>query len=314
MGFLKSLFKSDFSDKPEDYNKIYFRWEDGGREYGPHFFDDMITRNWSGPPIEGRFENENKWRKYDYFLEILNNLKASQNQLSMLHEYNVSVDKASLKFRDAIKIIKNKEEEIRKQRAVERQEKKKLPATKNTINKLKSYSINYSDNITRAEAKALISEYEEKEQVKQILSDFKKRGTDISSKFDIEASLKESANKFSFVELLSDLNDLFTRLSKFEVTYLLPDKLNAELVLEINNKIENALFDAEDAEEQIKDREFSTFDADYKIIGKLHKSNFQRFNKEVIESHLLGNWDFERNIFELLKRHFPEIKLKKDEF
>lgn len=314
MGFLKSLFKSGNSNKPEDYHNIYFRWEIDGQEYGPLFFDDMITRNWSGPPIEGRFENENIWRKYDYFLEILDNLKVSQNQLSLLNKYNISVDESNLKFIDAIKLIEKKEEEHRKQRAIERQQKEKLPATRNTIKKLESFGIQFPENVTRSEAKILISKYEEKEQVKQILKDFGKRGIDISTKFDIEVSLGESANNFSFAQLLEDLNDHFASLSKFNVTYLLPEKLNAEFILEINNKIENALFDTEDAEEQIKDREFSTLESGYKIIGKLPKKNFQGFNKEIIEDHFEGNWDFERDILKLLKKHFPEIKLKKDEY
>lgn len=314
MGFLKSLFKSGISNKPEDYQKIYFRWEVGGQEYGPLFFDDMITRNWSGPPIEGRFENENKWYKYDYFLGILDNLKVSQNQINILSKNNISVDVLNLKFREALKIIENKEEEIRKQRAIERQEKEKLPATNNTLKKLESYGIKYTEDITRSEAKILILKYEEKEKVKQIISDFNKRGIDISLKFDIEVALSESANEISFAELLEELNDLFTRLSEFDVTYSLPEKLDAALISEINNKIENALFDSEDAEEQVKDRDISTLEADFKIIGKLPKSNLVKFNKEIIEGHLQGNWDFERDILKLLKKHFPEIKLKKNEY
>ncbi len=314
MGFFKSLLKSKLSEKPEDYKRIYFRWEVGGQEYGPLFFDDMITRNWSGPPIEGRFENENEWRQYAYFLKILDNLKASQNQLSMLNKHNINIDKENLKFREAIELIENNEDELRKQRAIEKQEKEKLPATRNTIKKLESYGIKFHDNITRSEAKILISKHEEKEQIKQIVKDFNKRGIDISSKFEIETSINESANKFSFTELLSDLNDLFTRLIEFDVTYTLPEKLNAELISKINNKIENALFDAEDAEEQIKDREIFVKEGDFKIVGKLPKSNMQKLNKEVIENHLQGSWDFERDVLKLIRKHFPDIKLKKDEF
>ncbi len=173
MGFLKFLFKSSRSERPEDHDKIYFRWEIDGQEYGPLFFDYMITRKRSRrPPIEGRYENENNWRKYEYFLKVLDNLKASQDQLGLLRKYDISVDESNLKFRDAIKIIENKEEEFRIQRATEKKEKEKLPATRNTLKKLESYGIKYSENITRSEAKLLISSYDEKEQVKEVVSDF----------------------------------------------------------------------------------------------------------------------------------------------
>ncbi len=109
------------------------------------------------------------------------------------------------------------------------------------------------------------------------------------------------------------MNELLIRLSKFNVAYSLPEKLSAESIFEINDKIEDALLDVEYAEEQIKDRNFSTLEADYKIIGKLPKNNFQNFNKDVIENHLQDNWDFERDILRLLRKHFPEIKLKEDE-
>ena len=99
MGFLKSLFKSGCSEKQEDYDKIYFRWEIGGQEYGPLFFDDMITRNWSGPPIEGRYENENNWRKYKYFLKLLDNLRVSQDQLGLLRKYDIFV--SAISYREA---------------------------------------------------------------------------------------------------------------------------------------------------------------------------------------------------------------------
>ena len=314
MSILKSLFKSKVSEKPEDYPKIYFRWEIGGQEYGPLFFDDMITRNWSGPPIEGRFENERKWHKYDYFLKILDNLKASHDQLKTLKKYGFSVDHSNLKYRDIIKLIENKKKEITAQRVAEKEKKENLPATKKLLKTLETYGIKHSEDITRSEAKALISKYKEKERVKQILNDFHKRDINILSKFDLEAVLIESANNYSFAELLEDLNDLFIKLSRFDVTYLLPNKLNAEVILEINNNIENALFDAEDAEEQIKDREFSTLKTDYKIIGKLPKNNFRKFNKEIIEKHLQGKWNFERDIIKLVKKYFPEIKLKKEEY
>jgi hypothetical protein len=84
------------------------------------------------------------------------------------------------------------------------------------------------------------------------------------------------------------------------------------LISELNNKIENALFEAENAEEQIRDKSFSTLEADYKIAGKLTAKSFVSFNKEIIESYLKGNWDFERDILKVLKNHFPEIQLKKD--
>jgi hypothetical protein len=312
MGFLKSLFKSGCSKRPEDYDKIYFRWEIGGQEYGPLFFDDMITRNWSGPPIEGRYENEDNWRKYKYFLKILDNLMVSQDQLGLLRKYDISVDELSLKFRDALKMIEEKKEELRIKRSIEKKKKEKLPATKNTLKKLESYGIKYSDNITRSEAKLLISSYDEKEQVKQIISNFKKRGIDLSSKFDMDVVIEESVNNISFTEHLEELNELLMKLSKFNVAYSLPEKLSAESIFETNNKIENALFDAEDAEEQIKERFFSTLEADYKIIGKLPKNNIRNFIKDVIENHLQGNWDFERDILKLLRKHFPEIKLKED--
>lgn len=60
MSLFKSLFQNNFSENYEDYSKLYFRWEIEGKEYGPLDFEDMLTRNWSNRPIEGRFENEQK--------------------------------------------------------------------------------------------------------------------------------------------------------------------------------------------------------------------------------------------------------------
>lgn len=314
MGFLNSFFKDAISTIPEDYSKIYFRWEIDGKEYGPLFFDDMITREWSGPPIEGRFENENKWRNYSYFLNILYNLKASKKQIERIEKLEIPIDKSSLKFKEALELILNKEELNRQQRAIKKQEKENQPATKNILNKLKEFGIEYADNITNKEAKDLIVIHQEKSTIKQIVDNFLKRGKDISNKFDIETSLKDTSDKMSFVDLLEDLDDQCEELAKLNINISLPEKLNAVTISKINNKIENAFFDAEDAEEQIKDREFSTLEADFKISGPLPKNSFAKLKKDIIVNHLKGNWDFERDILDLLKKHFQDITLKKDAY
>jgi len=314
MGFFNSLFKNEVSNIPEEYGKIYFRWEIDGTEYGPLFFDDMITRNWSGPPIEGRFENENKWRNYSYFSNILDNLKASNKQIQRIEKLEISIDKSNLKFKEALELILNKEEENRQQRAAKKQEKENQPATKNILKKLKEFGIEHANNITNKEAKDLIVSHQEKSTIKQIIANFLKRGKDISNKFDIETSLKDTFDKRSFVDLFEDLDDHYEELAKFDINISLPEKLNAVTISKINNKIENAFFDSEDAEEQIKDREFSTLDADFRISGSLSKNSFKKLKKDIIINHLKGNWDFERDILDLLKKHFPDITLKKDAY
>ena len=237
MGFFNSLFKNEVSNIPEEYGKIYFRWEIDGTEYGPLFFDDMITRNWSGPPIEGRFENENKWRNYSYFSNILDNLKASNKQIQRIEKLEISIDKSNLKFKEALELILNKEEENRQQRAAKKQEKENQPATKNILKKLKEFGIEHANNITNKEAKDLIVSHQEKSTIKQIIANFLKRGKDISNKFDIETSLKDTFDKRSFVDLFEDLDDHYEELAKFDINISLPEKLNAVTISKIIIKL-----------------------------------------------------------------------------
>jgi hypothetical protein len=140
------------------------------------------------------------------------------------------------------------------------------------------------------------------------------RSINLSLKSDIQILLKESDGDFSFAELLSDLFDLVTKLIEFDVPYRLPSNLDGELISKINIKLENIFSDLEDAEEQIRDREFSTFDGDFKVVGKLPKKNFKLFSKEILENHIQDNWDFERDIVDLLEKHFPELRLKNYEY
>ena len=105
MSFLKSLFETQRSAQPEDYPKMYFRWEKEGREFGPSEFRVMIIHNWSRPPIQGRFENETKWREYSFFVEILSHLKASKEQIEELNRLNIMCDESEISFKEALRLI-----------------------------------------------------------------------------------------------------------------------------------------------------------------------------------------------------------------
>ena len=159
MNLFKSLFQNNISENYDDYSKLYFRWEREGKEYGPLDFEDMLTRNWSNRPIEGRFENEQKWRDYSFLEKILNRLKISKEQISEMKKLGIESIDTNTSFIESVSIISSKREEIRKQRKQDREEKDKLPATKQSLKKLKDLGIDHPENITQGEAKSIIANY-----------------------------------------------------------------------------------------------------------------------------------------------------------
>lgn len=310
MNIFKSLFKTKTSNRPEDYSKIYFRWDREGKEYGPLWFDDMITRKWSGPPLEGRFENESKWKPYSYFQKILSNLQISNEQISLMEKLGMSNINSELSFVDAVNNIQKRNEELSLQREKEREEKEKLPATKQTRKKLIDLGIEFDDNITRREAKELIGYYKDKEYLKEIFEFFKKNNITFVESLSVDAILKGVDDDLPSFDQLDEFYTTFESLDNTELHFDLPKKMNKADLEKLINQMYEAETDAEDVIEQLKERELFVGPVEYKVVGKLPEKQLKKIYTFVFNKYLANDWDIDRDLGDAIKTFLPEIRLK----
>jgi len=314
MGFLKSLIKSEFSDKPEDYFKIYFRWERDGREYGPLGFEDMLTRKWSGPPIEGRFENGTKWREYSYFQNILTVLKISREQITEMTKMGIEQVDSNMSFKDAIKVIQLKNEELREKRVKERKEKEQLPTTKKTIKQLKDLGIEFNENITRVEAKRLISDYKDREYLTEIFSYLKKNKFTFVDQLEIDTVAKSSDASLPTFDQFDELYSTLQSLSDYKIEFNSLNSITKDEMEVFINRLYDAEFEAEDIEEQLKDREIMIGDDEFKVVGKLPKKQLLNIRTDIISRYLSGEWNSDKELMEIVNRHLPQLELRKIDY
>jgi len=314
MNFFKSSFKTETSNNPEDYPKIFFRWDREGKEYGPLWFNDMISRKWSGPPIEGRFENESIWREYSYFEEILNNLKISQEQISKMTKIGITNIDPNMSFINSIKTIEIKKEEFRKKREEEREEKAQLPATNQTIKKLNSLGIKYRENITRHEANELIVYHKDKEYLSEIFNFLKKNNLDFIEQLSLDSVLKGSVENLPTFDQFDELFSTMQSLLNFDIDYNYPNTINKDEMEKLINRLNNAEFESEDIEEQLKDREIMIGSNEFKVVGKLPRNQLIKIRTHIINKFLADEWNSDRDLIKVIEIYLPEVNLKEIEY
>ncbi len=314
MSLFKSLFQNNISENYEDYSKLYFRWEREGKEYGPLDFEDMLTRNWSNPPIEGRFENEQKWKDYTFFEKILNCLKISREQISEMEKLGIEPVDPNISFKEAVSIINSKREEIRKQRKKDRDKKDKLPATKQTIKKLKDFGIVHSENITQGEAKRLIANFKDQEQLKDILKYFNDNNFSIFNHLSVENIINEDDKTLPTFDQFEELYTIIKTLMESQIKINFPESLNRDEMDKFITKLSDAEFEAEDIEEQLKDREIILGNDEFKVVGKLPKSQLLKIRTEIINRYLTGDWNPDKELKEIILKHLPDLTFKEIDY
>ncbi len=309
MGLFSSLFSQKGSTKPEDYERIFVKWDRDGKEYGPMQFDDLLLRDWSGPPKWGRFEGESRWRGYGHFLKILNRLDAAQEQVVFLEAQGIEID-AGLSFKEALNLVELRQGELKEIRAAEKLEKEKLPATTHIRKKMAGCGIDYPDNVTRAQAKELLARYEDEQELLGLTKKLAKKGISIQN-LVINAEAKESnKDNMSIVDHLGSLIDLLDQLDKLDVEYTTPSEINLTTVPAFNERVEAAIFEAENAEEEIKERELLVDCDTFRVVGKLPRQQMNCLQKEIIEKVLSNKWEFDRDIIGCIEAHLANVKLK----
>ncbi len=314
ISFIKSLFKNDITDRPEDYPKLYFRWDREGKEYGPLFFDDMLTREWSGLPIEGRFENESKWKEYSYFQKILNVLKVSKEQVSEMTKMGLTEIDPNMSFIAAVKVIELKNEELRKQREEERVEKDKLPATKQNIKKLIDLGIEYDKNITGLEAKELLSYHKNKEHLSEIFKFLKTNNFHFVEQFTIDAVIKRTDDNLPTLDQFEEIFTSLKSLLEYNINFKFPDTLNKVDMEKLINCLNDAEFEATDIVDQLKSREIIIGDDEFKVIGKLPQNQLKKIRTHIIKNYLSTEWNADKDLIKVIGTFLPEIILKKIEY
>ncbi|MCX7545942.1 hypothetical protein [Marinicella gelatinilytica] len=312
MNFEKIMIKLFYSKTPERYERILVRWEAEDKPNKLIKFEDFLSAKFTKKPSSGRFYNKKKWKSINYFYEIINILGVSKNQLEVLKNYKIKFDIEKINFLEAQKLINDKEEQLKQIREAEIKRVGNLPITSYSFNKLKKYGINVSKDITRTQGNELIFKYEMDQQLRLILNDFSKRNEDIFLKIEKSISHCDLNEMKEFVQELQEMNGYFNEFDKTGFEFILPKELNLENIKKLNIKFENALFELEDVIEQVKDRYISTFEGDFRIIGKLSKSNFKKFNLSVINKILNDKekFDFDSHILEMIVINFPEVKIK----
>lgn len=314
MKFLQSIFKNEISDRPEDYSNIFFRWDREGKEYGPLWFDDMLTRKWSGPPLEGRFENESKWKEYSYFQKILDVLKISKKQISEMTKMGITSIDPNMSFKDAVNVIQLKNEELRKQRKKERAEKDQLPATKQTMKKLIDLGIEFEKNITRIEAKKLLAYHKDKEYLSEIFNFLEKNNFHFVKQLSFDSIAKGTNDNLPTFDQLEDLYTTLQSLADVKIEYNFPNTLNKVELEKLINRINDAEFEAEDIEEQLKDREIFLGDTEFKVVGKLPKNQLKNIRTHIINKYLCGEWNIDRDLKKVIEIFLPDVILKEIEY
>jgi hypothetical protein len=344
MGIFDFLKKPNISYRHEDYSDIYLRWKIGGKEYGPMAVSEIPSRepNWSGLPINFRFDNDHKWQKYNTIKKIALKLLASQSQIKILLKYRIPFNNETLTYIEADALIKNKVTPIKEK---EKEDKEKLPATKQTLNKLDSLNITYAQNINRKEAKALINKHKQIESTEQLLSSLSEKNVDVASIFNIAEISKNEKNETIFISNLEELDEQLQFLEKMKIKFNMPSKMDVETLSSLTdnlslldeyidtlsdynikfdipspmdnlllrkhvNSLENSLEEIDEIDSQLDEKEIYIKEGDYKISGSLPKAKMTLFLNEVFNKTIEGNWNFDRDIINHLKKHFPNIKIK----
>lgn len=346
MNLLSKLFGNQNSSDPKDYPKIIAKWDVEGEEYGPYLIEELYERKqyWSRIPDIGRFENENKWRKFTYFLKIADKLPVTEELAEKLNKHNVKADYGKLTYNEATDLLeaKRNEEKSQKDKSPATDQTKKqlkslgikfdeninridakklldpvkgqLPATKQTIKKLEGYNIQIPDNLTRDKAAQLIYEYEQAQELEIVNEKLKKRGLNILNEYKFDDLLNLEIEETNAVELLQDFDEKLSNLDQIGLDFKLPEKLDIDVIYKLNHKMEEALDEIEEAESQLEDKEIYTDNGGFKIVGTINKTSLKNIKEAILHKTIVSSWNFERDIEEMIIKHCPKVKLKEIDY
>jgi hypothetical protein len=81
-----------------------------------------------------------------------------------------------------------------------------------------------------------------------------------------------------------------------------------------NNDLADAEFEAEDIEDQLKDRAIILGNDEFKVVGKLPKNQLLKIRTEIINRYLAGDWDQDKDLKEIILKHLPDLSFKEIDY
>jgi hypothetical protein len=203
-------------------------------------------------------------------------------------------------------IKKDKEAKARNQRLAEAL----MDFNKSGINITETFGIKDVAYISASEADRLLDLHREKEEIEDVLRLISAIGIDLSSKITVLDVLDKNKDDLPLYELLEETYDLLEPFS--DPAGLIPPLTDLDInsLAGFNDKLSEAINEADDAEGQIKDR-CLVLDSEYEIIGDWPDNNFKAFREEIVRKYMIDDWDFEDDIRETVKKHFPGAKIIK---
>jgi hypothetical protein len=298
-----NIFKKLFGSPPPTTHssQVTVKWDENAREYN-YQLGELQTKSWSGPPKIGKLAGERKWRPYSEIFALLDEIEPSEDQIRNIQKLKISVTAGS--FSHAHKLI----EEAKKKK---KEATGKLPATKATLKKLQEHGITHNEKITRAEAKALLKEKEEKLRKDELLASLKARGIDLPSNITLEELEDLEDASLPSEESLKELEKICQTLDLWRIKYKLPKVYTQDSIDEAIDTYDEAIVEAEGAVEEVKLGFLELENGDYGVEGIAEDTDFTQFMADIAKRVLKENWEFEKNVRSLIRKHFPDAKFEK---
>lgn len=211
---------------------------------------------------------------------------------------------------DAVRIIELKHDEKHLQR--EKVDKSQFPATKQTIKKLRDLRITFSENITRSQAKELISKHKDKEYLSEIFSFLKKNDVEFIKKLSIDIVFEGSDANSPTLDQLAELYTLAQGFFDSGIEINFPSSLNKNEMEIFNQRLSDAESEVDDIETQLTTfHKLAIGDHDFKVVGELPEEHLLKIYSHIIKKIISGEWNSDKDLKMLLKQHLPELSLKK---
>ena len=298
-----NIFKKLFGGSPPatHSSQVAVKWDENAREYTYQLWE-LQTKSWSGPPKIGKLVGEKKWRPYSELFALLEEVQPSEDQKKNLEKLKIL--EAASSFSHAHKLIE--EAKKKKKEATE-----KLPATKATLKKLQDHGIKHNETITRAEAKALLKKKENVERKDELLASLKTRGIELPSRVTLEELEELEYASLPSEESMNELKKICQTLDLWKVKYKLPKIYTQDSVDDTIDIYDEAIIEAEGAVDEVKLGFLELENGDYGVEGIEEGADFTEFMADIAKRVLKENWEFERNVRSLLRKHFPAAKLEK---
>ncbi|MDG2345350.1 MAG: hypothetical protein P8M62_04745 [Opitutae bacterium] len=300
MNIFKKLFGG--SPPPSSTSEVFVKWDENAKEYGPYVLGDLMSKSWSGPPKIGKLSGERKWRPYSEVFALLEKIEPSEKQRAYLEKLQVSIETTS--YLHAYKLIDHAKKKKKEAAG-------KLPATKATLKKLKEHGIKHSESITRAEAKALLEKKDDKDRKDELLATVKASGIQLPSRVTLEELEELEYASLPSEESLAELNKMCQTLDVWKVKYKLPKIYTQDSVDDTIDTYDEAINEAESAVDEIKQGFLELENGDYGLEGVAEDSDFTELMADIAKRVFKENWEFEKNLRSMLRKHFPDAKFEK---